>query len=46
LSGDERTPIAALRHKRVYARRFISTIQARAMWGQSHPVMVGFPEYP
>ena len=30
----------------VYPRRFISTTQARAMWGQSHPVVVGLPEYP
>src|SRR5207248_9574510 len=30
----------------VYPRRFISTVQDRAMWAGSHPVVVGFPEYP
>ena len=30
----------------VWPRRFISTVQARAMWAGPHPVVAGFPEYP
>ena len=30
----------------VYPRRFISTVQARAMWAGSQPVVVGLPEKP
>jgi hypothetical protein len=46
LIGDDRAPIAACAAYLVYPRRFISTIQARAMRTSSQPVVVGLPENP
>jgi len=46
LIGDDCAPIARLAPRISCTRGAHQHGQARAMWATSHPVVVGFPEYP